>query len=174
MPAKYSVIFISRPLSCCRSLAQARKDHQEKRMVRSRRMQPGRLSEHTDLPFNRSPSSLRLSQVAEKHSSTVRQAHGPEQSRRAALPSQRLASLILALLNSRLARRRSRFNRASRCDVGMKQGARHRAQGARERISVWFMFPWAVSLESYAFITSHSSARRRRIKIVGRLASERF
>ena len=31
-------------------------------------------------------------QVAEKRSSTIRQAHGPEQRRRAALPSQRLAS----------------------------------------------------------------------------------
>ncbi|MGD9322259.1 MAG: hypothetical protein PVH99_19955, partial [Desulfobacteraceae bacterium] len=46
-----------------------------------------------------------------KRPPAVRQAHGPEQSRRAALP------LSPALLNSRYARRRSRFNRASHCGV---------------------------------------------------------
>jgi hypothetical protein len=52
-----------------------------------------------------------LLEAVGKRPSAVRQAHGPEQSRRTALPSSP------ALLNSRCARRRSRFNRASHCGV---------------------------------------------------------
>jgi hypothetical protein len=61
--------------------------------------------------FVKSPPAARHAHGPEQSRRAIRHAHGPEQSRRAAL------RFIPALLNSRYARRRSRFNGVNHCGV---------------------------------------------------------